>query len=127
MSNLKSLIERYVASYNSMDIDGMLACVDEHVVFENISNAGNSMRLQGKEALGEIAGLGAQAFSYRRQNLVKLICDDEEQSAAAEVEFRGIAALDLPNGTKKGESVEVRGMSIFEMEDGLLTRIADYS
>lgn len=127
MSDLKDLIERYVACYNSMDIDGMLECVDNQVVFENISNSGNSMRLQGKESLREIAGLGAQAFSYRRQSIVQLICDDANQNGAAEVQFRGIAALDLPNGTKKGESIELRGISIFEKQGDLLTRIADYS
>lgn len=127
MSDLKTLIERYVDCYNAMDIDGMLDCVDETIVFENVSNAGNSMRLQGKEALREIAGLGAQAFTYRRQNVVQLICDEAARSAAAEVQFRGIAALDLPNGTKKGESVELRGVSVFECDGTLLTRIADFS
>lgn len=127
MSDLKALIERYVDCYNSMDIDGMLDCVDEQVIFENVSNTGNSMRLQGKDALREVAGLGAQAFTYRRQNVVKLICDDAARSAAAEVEFRGIAALDLPNGTKKGESIALRGVSLFECRGDRLTRIADFS
>lgn len=103
----------------------MLNCVTEDVVFENVSNTGQSMTLQGKQSLGEIAQLGTQAFTYRKQTITQLICGDG--NFAAEVKFKGVAALDLPNGTKKGDMVELRGVSIFETRDGLLSRIADFS
>ena len=47
--------------------------------------------------------------------------------AAAEIEFEGKAAVDLPNGIKAGETVKVRGASFFEFRGNLLCRIADYS
>ncbi len=125
MSTIQTLIEQYIRCYNQVDIDGMLECVSEDVVFENVSNAGQSMRLEGKEAMRDIANLGMRAFSYRRQNILKLICQDD--SAAAEVTFTGVAALDLPNGTKQGETVEIHGVSLFEMRDGQLSRVADFS
>ncbi len=125
MEDLNSLIERYVDCYNRVDVDGMLECVTEDVRFENISNAGQSMQLQGKDALAQVASASAQAFTYRRQRLVNLICSGDH--AAAEVQFQGIAALDLPNGTMQGQSVDIRGASFFEARDGLLCRIVDYS
>lgn len=125
MTNIQLLIERYVDCYNRMDFDAMLECVADDVVFENISNHGESMCLQGKDAMRQVAELGMQAFSYRRQAIAKLICGDG--SAAAEVRFTGTAALDLPNGVLRGETVEVRGVTIFEIRNGLLSRIADYS
>lgn len=122
---MEAIIEKYIACYNSRDIDGMLTCVTEDVVFENVSNTGQSMRLEGKSAMGQVAELSCNAFSYRRQRLVSLV--HSAGRAAAEVEFEGKAAVDLPNGIKAGETMKLRGASFFEMRGNLLSRIADYS
>jgi len=122
---LDEIIRRYIASYNDRDIDGMLACVTDDVVFENISNAGQSMRLDGKAMMRQVAEVSGNAFSYRRQRLINLVTSDVK--AAAEIEFEGRAAVDLPNGVRAGETVKVRGASFFEFRGPLLCRIADYS
>lgn len=121
----EDIINRYISSYNDRDIEGMLDCVTEDVIFENISNAGQSMRLEGRERMGEIAKLSGNAFSYRRQRMVSLVIGTGK--AAAEIEFEGKAAVDLPNGVKAGETVKIRGASFFEFRGRLLSRIADYS
>lgn len=121
----EDVISRYIACYNSRDIDGMLDCVTDDVVFENISNTGQSMRLEGKEAMRQVAELSGNAFSYRRQKVTHLLSADDR--AAAEIEFEGKAAVDLPNGTRAGETVKIRGASFFEFRDDKLSRIADYS
>jgi len=122
---LDEIIRRYIASYNDRDIDAMLACVTDDVVFENISNAGQSMRLDGKTMMRQVAEVSGNAFSYRRQRLINLVTG--EGKAAAEIEFEGRAAVDLPNGVRAGETVKVRGASFFEFRGLLLCRIADYS
>lgn len=119
------IINRYIQSYNDRDIEGMLDCVTEDVVFENISNASQSMRLEGREQMGDVARLSGNAFSYRRQRLISLVVGAGK--AAAEIEFEGKAAVDLPNGIKAGETVKIRGASFFEFRGRLLSRIADYS
>lgn len=119
------IINRYIQSYNDRDIEGMLDCVTEDVVFENISNASQSMRLEGRKQMGDVARLSGNAFSYRRQRLISLVVG--EGKAAAEIEFEGKAAVDLPNGVKAGETVKIRGASFFEFRGRLLSRIADYS
>lgn len=122
---LDEIIRHYIASYNDRDIDAMLACVTDDVVFENISNAGQSMRLDGKAMMRQVAEVSGNAFSYRRQRLINLVTS--ETKAAAEIEFEGRAAVDLPNGVRAGETVKVRGASFFEFRGPLLCRIADYS
>jgi hypothetical protein len=84
---LDEVIGRYIASYNARDIDGMIACVTDDVVFENISNTGQSMRLDGKDSMREVAELSGNAFSYRRQRIVNLVIGAGK--AAAEIEFGG--------------------------------------
>ncbi len=121
----EDIINRYIKSYNDRDIDGMLDCVTEDVIFENISNTGQSMRLEGRELMGQVATLSGNAFSHRRQKLVNLVLGTGK--AAAEIEFEGKAAVDLPNGVKAGEAVKIRGASFFEFRGRLLSRIADYS
>ncbi|MEM8615762.1 MAG: nuclear transport factor 2 family protein [Pseudomonadota bacterium] len=121
----EDIITRYIASYNDRDIEGMLDCVTEDVIFENISNTGQSMRLEGRERMGEVAELSGNAFSFRRQRLVNLVIGTGK--AAAEIEFEGKAAVDLPNGVRAGETVRIKGSSFFEFRGRLLSRIADYS
>ena len=121
----EDIINRYIQSYNDRDIEGMLDCVTEDVIFENISNASQSMRLEGRDQMGEMARLSGNAFSYRRQRLINLIIG--EGKASAEIEFEGKAAVDLPNGVRAGETVKIRGASFFEFRGRLLSRIADYS
>ncbi len=122
---LDDVIARYIASYNARDIDGMIDCVTDDVVFENISNSGQSMRLDGKDMMRQVADLSGNAFSYRRQRLVNVVTGAGK--AAAEIEFEGKAAVDLPNGIRAGETVKIRGASFFEFRGNLLCRIADYS
>jgi len=125
MNTLKQVINNYIGCYNSRDIDGMLACVTEDVIFENISNSGQSMKFEGRNAMAEIAHLSGNAFTYRRQKILNLIENGEK--ASAEVAFEAKAAVDLPTGAKAGEMVHLKGASFFELRDGLLCRIADYS
>jgi len=121
----EQIIQRYISCYNSKDIDGMLECVTEDVIFENISNTGQTMRLEGRNAMEEVARLSGNAFSYRRQKVLNFISDGNR--ASAEVSFEAKAAVDLPTGAKAGEMIRLSGASFFELRDGLLSRIADYS
>lgn len=125
MSTANDLISTYISCYNKRDIEGMLECVTNDVIFENISNTGQIMKLTGKAAMQEVAELSGNAFSYRRQTLSNLV--DAGDKAAAEIEFEGTAAVDLPDGTKAGQTISLKGASFFEFRSGLLSRIADYS
>lgn len=125
MPSSDHIINHYIKCYNARDIEGMLGCVTEDVVFENISNTGQSMRFEGRQAMGEIARLSGNAFSYRRQKITRLV--ENGNFAAAEVAFEAKAAVDLPTGAKAGDMIHMRSASFFELRDGLLCRIADYS
>ena len=89
---LDEIIRRYIASYNDRNIDGMLACVTDDVVFENISNAGQSMRLDGKVMMRQVAEASGTAFSYRRQRLTNRVTG--ASTAAAEIELLKPSAID---------------------------------
>jgi ketosteroid isomerase-like protein len=119
------LVQRYVESYNSNDVEGMLACCNDDVVFETIANPGGSIRLTGKNEMREVLMATTIAFRERRHQLISMIVDGER--VAAETVFSGVAAAELGGNVRLGEHVSIRGATIFERRGAGLGRICDYS
>ena len=125
MSDLADLVRRYVDRYNLNDVDGMLDCCADDVVFETVSNPGGSIRLTGKDEMREVIEATTRAFRERRHELVSILVDG--QRAAAETVFSGVAAAELGQHVRPGEHVSIRGATMFELRDNKLSRIFDYS
>ena len=125
MSDVATLVRRYVERYNSDDVDGMLECCADDVVFETISNPGGSIRLSGKDEMREVIEATTRAFRERRHEVVTILVDG--QRAAAETVFSGVAAAELGQHVRQGEHVSIRGATMFELRDNKLSRICDYS
>jgi steroid delta-isomerase-like uncharacterized protein len=125
MSDVATLVRRYVDRYNSNDVDGMLDCCADDVIFETITNPGGSIRLSGKEEMREVIEATTRAFRERRHEVVTILVDG--QRAAAETVFSGVAAAELGQHVRSGEHVSIRGATMFELKDNKLSRICDYS
>jgi steroid delta-isomerase-like uncharacterized protein len=125
MSEVDSVVRRYVGCYNDNNIDGMLDCCVDDVVFETITNPGGSIRLTGKDEMREVIEATTRAFRERRHEVVAIIVDG--QRAAAETVFSGVAAAELGRHIRVGEHISIRGATIFELRDNRLARICDYS
>ena len=125
MSDLAALVRRYVDRYNLNDVDGMLECCADDVVFETVSNPGGSIRMTGKDEMREVIEATTRAFRERRHELVSILVDGER--AAAETVFSGVAAAELGQYVRPGEHVSIRGATMFELKDNKLSRICDYS
>ena len=125
MSEIATLVRRYVDHYNSNDVDGMLDCCVDDVIFETVSNPGGSIRLSGKIEMREIIEATTRAFSERRHEVISILVDGEK--AAAETVFSGVAATELGQFVRPGEHVSIRGATMFELRGNKLARICDYS
>lgn len=125
MTDVAALVRRYVERYNANDVDGMLDCCAENVVFETISNPGGSIKLNGKAEMREVIEATTRAFRERRHEVVAILVDG--QRAAAETAFSGVAAAELGQYVRSGEHVSIRGASMFEASDDKFVRICDYS
>jgi hypothetical protein len=64
---LPDVVIRYLEAYNRRDVAALVACVTDDVIFENVSNAGDSMALKGRDAFLKLAAQSATLFSVRRQ------------------------------------------------------------
>src|SRR5262249_5373210 len=111
--------------YNSNDVEGMLACCTDDVVFETVTNPGGAIRLTGKDEMREVLVATTRAFRERRHQVIAIIVDGER--AAAETVFSGVAAAELGGNVRLGEHISIRGPTIFERKGDRLARICDYS
>lgn len=122
---MRELIDRYLAAYNRMDVDAMLATVHREVVFENYTAGRLSVRTLGIEELRRLAENSRHLFSARRQTVTGY--HQQDGTAYVQVFFEGTFAVDLPNGVRAGQPVAMPGRSEFRERDGLLVHIADHS
>lgn len=121
---LPAIIQSYLDAYNRKDIAALVACVADDVVFENVSNSGQSMKIEGRTAFTELAEQAGTMFTTRHQTISNAVVDGGR--VALEVDWTGTPAIDL-GPMKAGEQVAMRGASFMTIADGKLTRIVDLS
>jgi ketosteroid isomerase-like protein len=121
----RTLIDRYLAAYNTFDVEGMMVTLHPDVEFENVVAGEVTTSASGADAFRRLAEQAAQLFSSRRQTVTAF--DASGAGAAIEVDYEGVLASDLPNGMKTGETLRLTGRSEFAFEDGTISRIRDVS
>lgn len=121
----KRAIEKYIAAYNSFDIDGMLALVHPKVTFKNVSGSEVNAEAEGIEQFRELAEQAKALFLSRHQQASNFKFVDN--TVSVDIAYEGILAADLPNGMKAGETLQLTGRSEFEFESHTISRITDFS
>lgn len=121
---LPAIVRSYIDAYNRKDVAALVACVGPDIVFENVSNSGQSIRIEGRAAFADIAGQAAAMFATRHQTITNALVDGDR--VALEVDWTGTPAVDL-GPMKAGEPIALRGASFLTITEGLLTRIVDLS
>lgn len=121
----RALVDRYLSAYNAFDIDGMLAVIHPDIEFKNVAGGEVNAKALGINEFRKLAEQSRTIFSSRRQTIKTFNADGDQ--AMIEVAYRGVLAIDLPNGMKQGQAMELAGRSEFGFSDGLICRITDIS
>ena len=121
----KRVIKSYIKSYNDFDIDGMTKDLTEDVVFENNTNGNVDLRTEGIQEFIKQAELAKQYFKQRKQTIVSWEFSNSEVIIG--IDYKAVLAMDLPNGLKTGDTLELKGESVFEFENQKIKRITDKS
>ena len=113
-----------------MDVPGIMALLHDVIVFENVSNTNGITVTSGKAAFETLANQSLNVFRSRCQTIRSLTLG--ERTAAVEIEYEAVLAIDLPTGQnaeslKAGETMRLRGVTMFAFSDGKIARISDYS
>ena len=121
----KSLIERYLRAYNDLDIEGMIARMHPDCSFENRAGGQVTVSTKGVDQLRELAEKTRAFFSARSQKITAF--HEEGEEIIVDITFEGVLRVDLPNGPRAGETIRIKGKSVYQFRDGLIFRITDIS
>ncbi|MBB2205122.1 nuclear transport factor 2 family protein [Gluconacetobacter takamatsuzukensis] len=121
---LPAIIRTYLDAYNRKDVATLASCVADGVVFENVSNAGQSLKIEGRDAFARLATQAANLFVHRNQTVKTAVVNGD--SVALEIAWTGTPAVDL-GPMKAGVETTMRGASFMTIADGKLIRIVDLS
>ncbi len=121
----KSLIERYLRAYNNLDIEGMISWMHPDCSFENRSGGQVTVSTKGVDQLRELAEKTRAFFSARSQKITAI--HEEGEDLIADITFEGVLRVNLPNGSRAGETIRIKGKSLYQFQDGLIFRITDIS
>jgi hypothetical protein len=119
----QKIIENYIKAYNDFNIENMLCNMHEEILFENISNGEITLTTRGIAALKEQAEQAKAYFSQREQNITSIKFDND--IVEVDIDYNAILAIDLPNGLKKGDKLELKGKSIFNFQDNKIIELKD--
>jgi len=122
---MKKIVDDYIASYNSFDIDGMMANMDKDICFQNVSNNIINMETKGLDEFAQAARQAKEIFSARKQKSTNY--SFEGNMVVVSIDYEGEVAIDLPNGLKKGEVINLKGKSEFYFNDSKIVKLVDIS
>ncbi|MFU1856609.1 nuclear transport factor 2 family protein [Sphingobacterium sp. NGMCC 1.201703] len=118
------MVFRYVEAYNQMDLENMTANFADEIIFLNVMNGENTMELRGIEEFKKQAIEALSYFTKREQSIETMT--HKYNSTEIVISYKAIAAMDFPNGLKKGDEITLKGKSVFEFsEDGKISRLTD--
>jgi len=115
----------YITAYNNMDVKGMIAALHPDIEFKNRQNGDVTMLLTGLDAFTEQAESALQYFAERKQTITDW--KTVEGQTVVWLDYTAVLAIDLPNGMKAGERLDLKGRSIFKLKDNLIIAIEDIS
>lgn len=119
------IVKDFIKAYNSHNVESMLAYLHPEIEFKNISNAVENAHTNGIEKFSELANNSINIFSEREQKITSY--RESNDAVNVEINFRGILAIDLPNGLKARETLIMNGKSTYVFKDNLIISLVDES
>jgi len=121
----QKIIENYIDAYNSFDIDRMLVDMHEDIRFEDISNGEINLTTKSIAELRDQAEKVKHLFKERKQKITDIKFDADK--VEVKIDYHGILAVDFSNELKKGDTIELKGTSIFRFKDNKIIELKDIS
>jgi hypothetical protein len=119
------LIEKYLKAYNAFDIEGMLQDFDEGIRFKNINNKQVDLETYGLVTFKKQAEFAGKIFSSRKQ--IPLGYEHVGDKTTVPIYYEAVLAIDLPNGMKAGQKIELNGKSHFQFDGHKIILLIDES
>lgn len=124
-SQQRALIDSFIEAYNSFDVDRMVSLMHPECSFRNVSAGVVNASAEGIPQFRELAESSKAIFSSRHQTITGY--REEAGVINVDIAYEGILSVDLPNGLKAGQILRLTGGSVYELRDGLIYKLTDYS
>lgn len=123
--NKEEIIRNYMNAYNSFNVEEMIRVLHPEIEFINIIGGETNLTLNGIDAFKAQAQDACKLFKTRNQEIVSIFYGDNH--VEVDIYYTGVFAIDLANGLKAGDPIEIKGKSVFQFHDGLITKLVDMS
>lgn len=120
---MKGIIDEYIKAYNEFDLDGMMKNLHTYLVFKNITNGEVTLELNGKYAFKSQVEQAFNLFKQREMRILKQKFGDD--CVENTIDFKGVLAVDIPEGPKKYDLIKLQSKSIFKFKEGKVISIED--
>lgn len=125
MEQREQIIAQYIAAYNSFDVEGMLKNLDENIQFENISAGEVNLSITGISAFKEQAEKAKAFFTSRKQTITAFRHDANQTEI--DIDYHAVLAIDFSDTLKKGDTLNMKGKSVFNFLGSKISEITDIS
>jgi hypothetical protein len=122
---LKRIIDNYIKAYNDFDVEGMVKNAHPNIEFINIANGEINIQIKGVEILKKQAEDSNKLLKKREMKIIEQVINGDV--VENKIDFKGILAIDIPEGPKEDELVKLKGKSIFKFKNGKIISIEDIS
>lgn len=120
---MKKIVDQYIDSYNKFDLEGMVRNLHKDMIFKNIANDEVTLRLDGKIAFKNQINQAFNLFEKREMKILgQKIGDNIVEN---KVDFKGVLAVDIPDGPKKNELIKLQYKTVFKFKNGRIISIED--
>ncbi len=123
-SNIET-VKEFIAAYNAMDIEKMITYIHPEIEFRNISNGVENAHTKGIDEFRELAKKSLEIFRTREQRIISYL--EPGDTIKVEIMYQAILAIDLQNGLKPGDKLEMMGRSTYVFKDDLIAMLIDES
>ena len=121
----QSIVQNYVDAYNRFDIDGMMQDFHPDIIFENVANDVVALKTEGIDAFRKQAESALGFFSEREQRITSW--GSQYDVVSIDIDYKATLQVDLPNGMKTGDVMELKGKSVFTIMNDKIIMIQDIS
>lgn len=119
----RRIVEEYIHSYNSFDIDGMVMNLHSDVEFKNISHGEVNLTAYGIDEFKNLANQIIEIFSSRHQTIKNLQIKGD--CVNIDTTDEGVLASDLSSGMQKGDTLCLEGHYEFLFHEDKIVSIRD--
>lgn len=120
---MKRIIDQYIKAYNEFNIDGMTKNLHRDMVFKNFVGDEVTLELNGKIAFKNQIEQAFGLFKKREMKILEQKFGDD--MVKNKIDFKGVLAVDVPDGPKKYDLIKLQYTTIFRFKEGKIISVED--